>query len=866
MFPHPNGAARPPFLILETSQETLEIVQQLDFSSFADSDGSQKMDVGATGVNTESDDPFDSDDLQELLKIYPSNSPNKGPPLGSFAQCQNPPNRPLPLAFLQAQNPSQEMEMKIKIETPKEGVVSGSTSVQETLPGRFKNDSSPDNYFSCKSETEEQPTNMAKTPLLNKTAAAITLKTESPTRNSFLDACNNTTASTRPFSPQNMNSPVVKRARFSSPEKFQSYESQMQYRQFSTKATEKMPEAVKWSHDTNPSIQLATQPTKLNLPDSEEEFTNDPTQNEPEKVVRAFRLSKEQNHVLELAKKGKSIFFTGSAGTGKSILLKSIIKALKEIQGLGAVAVTASTGLAACNIGGITLHSFAGIGLGKGDLDSLVKTVKKNRKVVNRWKETQVLIIDEISMVDGVLFHNLDQIARKIRRRYNSPFGGIQVIICGDFYQLPPVSKEEVQLDGTAIKKDAIFAFESQAWDDALDHSIVLKEVFRQKGDQEFIDMLNEMRHGIVSPETEAEFRRLSRPLDCPEGIVPTELYATRDEVERANNQKLQRIQGEIKHYIARDGGSLPPHIRSKWLLNFMVPRELVLKENAQVMCVKNIDDTLVNGSLGKIIRFVDRDTYMCEKVYNESPHLDFEQFEKQVKKEQKSRPPEAYSDSVFDFLVRKYFHESKQNQGEKATKKNKENTEENAEEKTVKNEDVKNEHDSQNLADPFEDGNSFVSIENENIDRKLKFIKELQETSKAEKYPLVRFLCPDGVTTRDHLMEPERWEIVDEKTQEVLVFRVQFPLMLAWALSIHKSQGQTLQKVRVVLTRTFENGQAYVALSRAVSRNGLQVLNFRGDRVRAHPTVESFYRSLTSAEEIANLEMQAQDQKKNGG
>ncbi|KAF8001006.1 hypothetical protein HF325_004795 [Metschnikowia pulcherrima] len=364
----------------------------------------------------------------------------------------------------------------------------------------------------------------------------------------------------------------------------------MQYRQFSTDNAEPKIVPKRWAHDANPTIQLATQQIKLNLPESEDKESQKSETHETTRTVKAFRLSKEQNHVLELAVRGKSIFFTGSAGTGKSILLKSIIKALKSKKGPGLVAVTASTGLAACNIGGITLHSFAGIGLGKGDLDALVKTVRRNRKSVTRWKETE-----------------------------------------------------------------------------ALDHSIVLKEVFRQKGDQEFIDMLNDMRHGIVSPMASDEFRRLSRPLEVHEGIVPTELYATRNEVDRANSQKLARIKGEIKHYVARDGGSLPPAVRALWLSNFLAPQKLVLKENAQVMCIKNIDDTLVNGSLGKIIRFVDRDTYLCKRIHEELPDLDLKQFEKACKKERNTMLQDPETDYVFDFLASKHL---KREQDSKARNK----------------------------------------------------------------------------------------------------------------------------------------------------------------------------------------------------
>lgn len=203
---------------------------------------------------------------------------------------------------------------------------------------------------------------------------------------------------------------------------------------------------------------------------------------QPTKIVKPLVLSSEQEYILQLVKQGVSLFYTGSAGTGKSVLLRAIIKSLKSQYKKGQVAVTASTGLAACNIGGITLHSFAGVGLGNGTTESLIKKVKRNRKAANRWREVKVLIIDEISMIDGKFFNMLDEIARKLRRS-NEPFGGIQVVVCGDFYQLPPVSKSTGPNGSEMHEKiEAMFAFESESWQAAIQKTLVLKEVFRQRG------------------------------------------------------------------------------------------------------------------------------------------------------------------------------------------------------------------------------------------------------------------------------------------------------------------------------------------------------------------------------------------------
>ena len=234
-----------------------------------------------------------------------------------------------------------------------------------------------------------------------------------------------------------------------------------------------------------------------------------------ETMARVF-LSDEQKHVLELVvEKKKSVFFTGSAGTGKSVLLREIIKVIRDKykREPDRVAVSASTGLAACNIGGVTLHSFAGIGLGKEDVPELVKKIKRNQKAKQRWLRTKVLIVDEISMVDGDLFDKLEAIARAIRNN-GRPFGGIQLVITGDFFQLPPVPD---------YQKAAKFSFDAATWNTSIEHTIGLTQVFRQK-DPTFANMLNEMRLGRLTPKSIDSFRKLSRPLSFADDFEATEL------------------------------------------------------------------------------------------------------------------------------------------------------------------------------------------------------------------------------------------------------------------------------------------------------------------------------------------------------
>ena len=191
-------------------------------------------------------------------------------------------------------------------------------------------------------------------------------------------------------------------------------------------------------------------------------------------AISRIHLSEEQRQILDMVtNRRQSVFFTGSAGTGKSVLMREIIKTLKATykRETDRVAITASTGLAACNVGGVTLHSFAGIGLGKEAVPELVKKIKRNQKAKNRWLRTKILIIDEISMVDGDLFDKLEAIARTIRNN-GRPFGGIQLVITGDFFQLPPVPE---------WNKAAKFCFDAATWNTSIEHTIGLTQVFRQR-------------------------------------------------------------------------------------------------------------------------------------------------------------------------------------------------------------------------------------------------------------------------------------------------------------------------------------------------------------------------------------------------
>lgn len=552
------------------------------------------------------------------------------------------------------------------------------------------------------------------------------------------------------------------------------------------------------------------------------------------KIKIPIRLSVEQEQIIDLAEKGYNIFYTGSAGTGKSILLKELIKRLKKKYGPQHVAVTASTGLAACNIGGFTIHSYTGIGLGKGDADVLYKKVRRSKKHLRRWEEMSALVVDEISMLDGDLLDKLDTIAQKVRRNHE-PFGGIQLIFCGDFFQLPPVSKDPMN--------PTKFAFESNSWKSSIDITIMLERVFRQQGDLKFIDMLNKMRLGSIDEETEMEFKKLNRALP-DDDIIPAELYSTRREVDRANGSRLAKLPGKSRIFKAIDGGDLQDKdLRDKLLQNFLSPQILHLKPGAQVMMIKNIDATLVNGSLGKVIDFMDADTYLFYDVITNNPEAPLENL-----------------DALRNDPAKLEMLREADNDDDDKARKNKMTKESFS---RLSSNEVVTELDD-NIFDFLADAEPNDQATRDNIKRKRAWLNELHLSSQGRKLPLVRFKMAD-MTTRTVLVEPEEWAIEDEK-EKPLVSRVQLPLMLAWSLSIHKSQGQTLPKVKVDLGRVFEKGQAYVALSRAVSREGLQVINFSRTKVGAHDKVVQFYNTLTSAETaLAKLGNDPPEKKRNG-
>ena len=311
-------------------------------------------------------------------------------------------------------------------------------------------------------------------------------------------------------------------------------------------------------------------------------------------------LSPEQKEAYDAILRGESIFLTGPGGTGKSHLIGLLAE---RLPALGKThAITALTGCAAILLGNgaKTFHSWAGIGLGKDPAEKLIATINKFSPVKKRWKKTEVLIIDEISMMTPELLELIDKIAKGVRGN-TKPMGGIQMIFVGDFLQLPPVAK------GGVVR----FAFESPVWHEIVKKTVHLKRIFRQK-DPVFQTILDEARKGEVSAQS---LSILKTRIDLEwenEPIQPTLLFSRNMDVDSINNAKLAELKGDPQIYSVKtvSNGEQAPldlqRIVEKMDKDANYVPELTLKVGAQVMLIVNLDQEkgLVNGSRGVVIAF----------------------------------------------------------------------------------------------------------------------------------------------------------------------------------------------------------------------------------------------------------------------
>ncbi|WP_288270527.1 PIF1 family DEAD/DEAH box helicase [uncultured Bifidobacterium sp.] len=406
-----------------------------------------------------------------------------------------------------------------------------------------------------------------------------------------------------------------------------------------------------------------------------------------------------QTDALRILNAGANVFLTGAPGAGKTYVLNQFVKQARQ-RG-ASVAVTASTGIAATHLNGQTIHSWSGVGVAQVMTDTLLKQIKTRRG--KRIRATDILVIDEISMMHAWLFDMVDQACRAVRRS-PEPFGGLQVVMSGDLFQLPPVSNTRRDRELVAPPPELVamreryakagrnpngFVTESLIWPELNPVVCYLTEQHRQDTGQ-LLDVLTDIRQGTVT-DTDRQ------ALDTRIGVEPAgddvaiSLYPNNRQADALNDSKLAQINEPEHRFEAESSGqvSLIKRLKSTML----APEILSLKIGAAVMALRNdTNQQYVNGSLGTVVDFV--------------------------------------------------------------------------------------------------------------------------STTEGE-YPMVDF--ENGHTV---IMQPAAWEMMDGET--VLASVKQVPLRCAWAITIHKSQGMTLDRARMDLRRTFAPGMGYVALSRVESMDGL--------------------------------------------
>ena len=443
-----------------------------------------------------------------------------------------------------------------------------------------------------------------------------------------------------------------------------------------------------------------------------------------------MEFSSEQQIAFNKYIQGQNIFITGPGGTGKSALIKHIKRnadaRCKIIQ------VCALTGCASVLLEckAKTLHSWSGIGLGKGAIEQLIKKVQKNKHYKALWKETDILVVDEVSMMSMKLFETLDAIGKSVRKD-RRPFGGLQLIFSGDFYQLPPVGDKD---DPDTSK----FCFESEFWFTTFSkqNHIQLQKIFRQN-DPIYQNILNQVREGRLKRSTnDILLSQVNKPTDETLTIKPTKLFPTRNKVDSINTSEMDKLEGEEKEFKIKYHGDLEMTAKERLQRTQVTPEQIKtelqylksnlrcdeiikLKVGSQVMCIVNTElangEMLCNGSQGIVIRFSQEG----------SPVIRFSKT----------------NDSSFELAMNYHIWPS-------------------------------------------------------------------------ETIPGV------GVS--------------------------QLPLILAWALTIHKAQGATLDVAEIDAgSNIFECGQTYVALSRVKSLEGLYLTSYDAKKIRINKKVQEFYTGL---------------------
>ena len=307
-----------------------------------------------------------------------------------------------------------------------------------------------------------------------------------------------------------------------------------------------------------------------------------------------------QDEALVILKTGANVFLTGEPGSGKTHTINQFVSYLRECD--IEPAITASTGIAATHIGGMTVHSWSGIGiketLTEYDLDKIASSEYVNRRV----RKTKVLIIDEISMLRAETLSMVDAVCREIKQN-SEPFGGIQVILVGDFFQLPPIEKNysEQKQEKLIEERKARFAYESETWKRLAPVICYLSEQYRQD-DKDFLEILSAIRQDTFKKKHHIKLKeRHYKEKKIPENI--TKLFSHNVDVDQVNQEMLHKIEGDLKEFEMDYSGK--EFLVSALKKGCLSPEKLFLKKGAVVMCTKNNPkERFVNGTLGVVEEF----------------------------------------------------------------------------------------------------------------------------------------------------------------------------------------------------------------------------------------------------------------------
>ena len=308
-----------------------------------------------------------------------------------------------------------------------------------------------------------------------------------------------------------------------------------------------------------------------------------------------------QSTALGILKTGKNVFLTGQAGAGKTYILNQYTDYLKS-RGI-VPAITASTGIAATHIGGTTIHSWSGLGITQNVSDYQVDAMQEKKYLWKRFENVEVLVIDEISMITAELLDSVDRVLKGFKRN-NEPFGGIQVIFSGDFFQLPPIDRSN---------QSPNYAWKASAWRAADLQVCYLTDQYRQNESSSLNGILNDIRDGEVS-EGSMELLRSRYRKDPDIEVEATKLYTHNVDVDRINDEALEKLPGYPTLFEMKSKGN--PKLIKGLEKSVLAPSTLALKENAHVIFVKNnYEKGYMNGSVGYITGFSDTGWPLVELV-----------------------------------------------------------------------------------------------------------------------------------------------------------------------------------------------------------------------------------------------------------